>query len=103
MKDVPVKDFFIGEKHPLAVMSGPCVIESEDHALMAAESLVRIFQDLKNVNFISNFYCSAVPSYFTVSSDCPYFNHFVEKHLDDINIFGNIYKTAKISLRNGIY
>ena len=52
MKDVPVKDFFIGKKHPLAVMSGPCVIESEEHALSAAESLLRIFRDLKGVNFI---------------------------------------------------
>ena len=52
MKDVPIKDFFIGGKHPLAVMSGPCVIESEEHALKAAESLVRIFRDLKGINFI---------------------------------------------------
>jgi 2-dehydro-3-deoxyphosphooctonate aldolase (KDO 8-P synthase) len=52
MKDVPVKKFFIGKKHPLAVMSGPCVIESEDHALAAAESLVHIFGTLKGCNFI---------------------------------------------------
>jgi 2-dehydro-3-deoxyphosphooctonate aldolase (KDO 8-P synthase) len=52
MKDVPVKDFFIGKKHPLAVMSGPCVIESEEHALLAAEALMRMFRDLKGVNFI---------------------------------------------------
>lgn len=52
MKDVPIKDFLIGKKRPLAVMSGPCVIESEDHALAAAESLIRIFRDLKGINFI---------------------------------------------------
>lgn len=52
MKDVPVKDFFIGSKQPLAVMSGPCVIESEEHALFAAEALVRMFRDLKGINFI---------------------------------------------------
>jgi 2-dehydro-3-deoxyphosphooctonate aldolase (KDO 8-P synthase) len=52
MKDVPVKDFFIGETHPLAVMSGPCVIESEDHALYAAEQLVQIFQELKGIRLI---------------------------------------------------
>jgi 2-dehydro-3-deoxyphosphooctonate aldolase (KDO 8-P synthase) len=52
MKDVPVKNFFIGKNHPLAVMSGPCVIESEDHALFSAEELVRIFRDLKGINFI---------------------------------------------------
>jgi 2-dehydro-3-deoxyphosphooctonate aldolase (KDO 8-P synthase) len=52
MKDVPVKDFLIGKEHPLAVMSGPCVIESEDHALSAAEWLVRMFRDLKGFNLI---------------------------------------------------
>lgn len=51
MKDVPVKDFFIGKKHPLAVMSGPCVIESLDHALGAAETLVRVFADC-GINYI---------------------------------------------------
>lgn len=43
MKQVPVKDFFIGSDQPLAVMSGPCVIESEEHALRAAEELQSIF------------------------------------------------------------
>lgn len=52
MKDVPVRDFFIGQKQPLAVMSGPCVIESLDHALAAADALVRIFGSLKGVNYI---------------------------------------------------
>lgn len=52
MKDVLVKDFLIGKKQSLAVMSGPCVIESEDDALFAADALVRMFRDLKGVNFI---------------------------------------------------
>lgn len=52
MKDVPIKDFFIGKTHPLAVMSGPCVIESEEHALRAAETLVEIFDALPEINFI---------------------------------------------------
>ncbi len=52
MKDVPVKKFFIGKQQPLAVMSGPCVIESEQHALKAAEALVQMFRDLKGINFI---------------------------------------------------
>jgi 2-dehydro-3-deoxyphosphooctonate aldolase (KDO 8-P synthase) len=52
MKNVPVKDFFIGKKQPLAVISGPCVIESEDHALFSAERLVRMFQNLGGLNFI---------------------------------------------------
>ncbi len=52
MKDVPVKDFFIGKKHPLAVMSGPCVIESMDHALQTAEELVRMLGEIDGINFI---------------------------------------------------
>ncbi|MBI2742936.1 MAG: 3-deoxy-8-phosphooctulonate synthase [Chlamydiales bacterium] len=46
MERVPVKDFFISEKEPLAVMCGPCVIEGEDEALFAAEYLKRLFSDL---------------------------------------------------------
>ncbi len=52
MKKVPVKDFYIGPDEPLAVMSGPCVIESEEHALKAAEHLCTLFRDIKGVNFI---------------------------------------------------
>lgn len=43
MHRVPVKDFFIGPGEPLVVMSGPCVIESEDHCLRAAETLKKMF------------------------------------------------------------
>lgn len=43
MHRVPVKDFFIGPNEPLVVMSGPCVIESEDHCLKAAETLKKMF------------------------------------------------------------
>lgn len=50
-RQVPVKDFLIGEDQPLAVMSGPCVIEGEEHCLRAAETLKKIF-DGKKVNFI---------------------------------------------------
>ena len=52
MKDVPVKDFFIGQNQPLTVMSGPCVIESRDHALQTAEALVAMFREIGGVNFI---------------------------------------------------
>lgn len=51
MSKVPVKKFFIGKGQPLAVMSGPCVIESEDHCLRAAEALKKMFAG-RNVNFI---------------------------------------------------
>lgn len=43
MYRVPIKDFFIGPNEPLVVMSGPCVIESEDHCLRAAENLKKMF------------------------------------------------------------
>lgn len=48
---VQIKDFWIGEGHRLAVMSGPCVIESELHALQAAAELKKIFSKFP-VSFI---------------------------------------------------
>ncbi len=44
---VKIKDFFLGKGHPLALISGPCVIENEDIALKSAEFLVRLCDDLK--------------------------------------------------------
>jgi 2-dehydro-3-deoxyphosphooctonate aldolase (KDO 8-P synthase) len=46
MKRVHVKNFFIGKGEKLAVMSGPCVIEGEDHALSTAETLAALCQAL---------------------------------------------------------
>jgi 2-dehydro-3-deoxyphosphooctonate aldolase (KDO 8-P synthase) len=43
MHKVPIKNFCIGPGEPLVVMSGPCVIESEDHCLKAAETLKKMF------------------------------------------------------------
>ena len=51
MKDVPIKNFFIGPQRPLVVISGPCVIEEEDHAFKSAEELKKIFSAL-GINFI---------------------------------------------------
>ena len=51
MKDVPVSNFKIGKGQPLAVMSGPCVIESESLALETAEYLRDLFGSL-GINFI---------------------------------------------------
>lgn len=51
MHKVPVRKFFIGEGEPLTVMCGPCVIESEEQTLKAAEALKKIFS-AKAVNFI---------------------------------------------------
>lgn len=43
MQEVPVKNFIIGEKHPLTVICGPCVIETEEFTLRAAAELKEIF------------------------------------------------------------
>jgi 2-dehydro-3-deoxyphosphooctonate aldolase (KDO 8-P synthase) len=51
MQLVKVKKFLIGKGQPLAVMSGPCVIESEDHAMAAAEYLKELYASL-GLNFI---------------------------------------------------
>ncbi|MBI5345783.1 MAG: 3-deoxy-8-phosphooctulonate synthase [Chlamydiae bacterium] len=51
MEKVQIKDFLIGENEKLAIMCGPCIIESESHALKAAEELKKIFQK-HPVNFI---------------------------------------------------
>lgn len=46
MKMVPVHNFFIGEGQPLAVISGPCVIEGEEFALSTAKELSILAQEL---------------------------------------------------------
>lgn len=51
MKHVPIKDFFIGEGEKLAIMCGPCVIESEEHTLTFAEELKKMFSAF-DINFI---------------------------------------------------
>jgi 2-dehydro-3-deoxyphosphooctonate aldolase (KDO 8-P synthase) len=43
MQRVLIKKFSIGPREPLVIMSGPCVIESEDHCLKAAETLKKMF------------------------------------------------------------
>lgn len=42
-KKVPIRDFLVGEGQTLAVCAGPCVIESEDHAMLCAKMLKEIF------------------------------------------------------------
>lgn len=44
MRTVKIKDFFVGPGQPLTVISGPCVIESEDSAMYAAEYLANLFE-----------------------------------------------------------
>lgn len=47
MKTVKVQKYSIGKGHPLVVISGPCAIESEEHAMFTAEKLVEIFSSLE--------------------------------------------------------
>ncbi len=42
MPTVPIKNFLMGEGEPLVLICGPCVIESEEHALFAAKTLKEI-------------------------------------------------------------
>ncbi len=46
MKDVALSHFTIGKGHPLAIFSGPCVIESEDLALSTAKVLKNLCEKL---------------------------------------------------------
>lgn len=46
MQKIPLKDFNIGNSEPLVLISGPCVIESEDHTLFCAEKLKQICTQL---------------------------------------------------------
>ena len=46
-REVIIKDIHIGGNNPVALIAGPCVIESEDHALKTAERLKQICSDAK--------------------------------------------------------
>jgi 2-dehydro-3-deoxyphosphooctonate aldolase (KDO 8-P synthase) len=51
MQKIDIKNFSIGENQSLSIISGPCVIESEEHCLRAAETLQTIFSK-RNINLI---------------------------------------------------
>lgn len=51
MQRVPVGNFFIGPHEPLTLISGPCVIEGEEHTLRCAEALQKIASKY-NIQFI---------------------------------------------------
>jgi 2-dehydro-3-deoxyphosphooctonate aldolase (KDO 8-P synthase) len=51
MISIKLSNFEISNKHPFILISGPCVLESKDHAIKIAEKLYTICKDL-NVNFI---------------------------------------------------
>jgi 2-dehydro-3-deoxyphosphooctonate aldolase (KDO 8-P synthase) len=44
--DIKLKNFSIGKKHPLVLISGPCVIESEENAFESAIALKEIAKEL---------------------------------------------------------
>jgi 2-dehydro-3-deoxyphosphooctonate aldolase (KDO 8-P synthase) len=44
--DIKLKNFAIGKKHPLVLISGPCVIESEENAFESALALKEIAKEL---------------------------------------------------------
>ncbi len=46
MHEVKLKNITIGQGHPLAIMCGPCVIESEEHAYDCALQLKKMFAEL---------------------------------------------------------
>ncbi len=46
-RQIPIKDFFIGNGAPLVLISGPCVIEGEEHAFRAAETLKKICSEVQ--------------------------------------------------------
>jgi 2-dehydro-3-deoxyphosphooctonate aldolase (KDO 8-P synthase) len=47
VQDVTIGNITIGEGRPLAVIAGPCVIETEKLALEVAEHLKRLSEDLR--------------------------------------------------------
>lgn len=46
MAKVKIKEYLIDKQSPLTVLCGPCVIESEEHALRSAEFLQELFAKL---------------------------------------------------------
>jgi 2-dehydro-3-deoxyphosphooctonate aldolase (KDO 8-P synthase) len=50
-RTVPVGNFFVGANQPLTIISGPCIIEDEEHTLFVARQLKEIFSKLP-VQFI---------------------------------------------------
>lgn len=47
MEKVSIKNYVIDKKRPLTIFCGPCVIESREHTLRAAEFLKKLFDKLQ--------------------------------------------------------
>ena len=50
-RTVKIGKFELGNKLPLTIIAGPCQIESHDHAMMIADEMVKITQEL-GINYI---------------------------------------------------
>ncbi len=46
-KEIKIGPYTIGGKNPLAIIAGPCVIESEDHAMTTGLQLKNIFEEFQ--------------------------------------------------------
>lgn len=95
MKNVKVKDFFIGNDNPLCVMTGPCVIESMEHAIDTAGQLFEILSSLK----LSFIYKSSFDKA-NRSSSSSFRGPGLEKGL---NILENVKKTFNIPVTTDIH
>ena len=51
IKKIPLDKYLVGPGEKLLVICGPCVIESEEHTLFAAEALSKVFKG-RGVNFV---------------------------------------------------
>ena len=50
-RTIELNDLKISNKHPLTLISGPCQLESLEHAMMIAEKLIEIC-DRNAINFV---------------------------------------------------
>ena len=46
-RTVDVSNIKIGAQNPIAFITGPCQLESRDHAMMMAENLTELFSDVE--------------------------------------------------------
>ena len=48
-KEIPIKDVKIGGGNKIVLIAGPCVIESEDHALALGRAIAAVAAEVFNV------------------------------------------------------
>jgi 2-dehydro-3-deoxyphosphooctonate aldolase (KDO 8-P synthase) len=62
MQKITIKNISIGLNQPLSIISGPCVIESEEHTMKAAEFLKNLFKNRKSTLIFKSSYDKATRS-----------------------------------------